>query len=430
MGFLSSLTRILPPTHKPDGMPNLKGYIPELDGLRALAMILVLFVHWFEFQNPDGWIGRIILGGMRFGWVGVDLFFVISGFLITGILLETCNTPHYFKNFYIRRALRILPVYYLVLVIFLFIVPWTGLFLENYKNFWVSRSDVPIGPVEFNHRWWYFLFLSNFSESMGVTRHKFLLVTWSLCVEEHFYLLWPMVVYRYRQILSRVCIGLIAFSTGARIIMMHGFDSDPFIVGLSTPFRLDGLAMGSLMAIWARGGPEQLARLKTIARYALPIGFLGLLGANLLQELNNHNVWYDRGQYPTVVSFGKFFIDLFFAAVAYWVVFGRPDTIRCRVFRWEPLVRFGRLTYAVYLLHEPVQFFVVEIFKKNFGLTGDWSLMWLLVNAIAFVLVTLIAWISWIGFEGPILSLKKRFSYTSADGEKLLEQRPPSQSQA
>jgi len=180
----------------------LRSRMPELDTIRGIAILLVLFFHGFGFryglQGLSG-LPELFVAATLPGWMGVNLFFVLSGFLITGILLDTKPRANYYRSFYIRRALRILPLYYAVLV-FLAVLTRTG---------WVGR-----------HASWAFLglsffYLSNVTELFGVPMQYGVL--WSLAVEEHFYLLWPAAVrslsrHRVAIVGAIICVTLICFA--------------------------------------------------------------------------------------------------------------------------------------------------------------------------------------------------------------------------
>jgi peptidoglycan/LPS O-acetylase OafA/YrhL len=158
----------------------LRTRMPELDTIRGIAVLLVVFFHGFGFRyGLQGLSGfpKLFVAATLPGWMGVNLFFVLSGFLITGILLDTKSRADYYRRFYVRRALRILPLYYAVLLL-LAILTRTG---------WVNRQA----------SWAYlslsFFYLSNVTELFGVLSQY--TVLWSLAVEEHFYLLWPAAVH-------------------------------------------------------------------------------------------------------------------------------------------------------------------------------------------------------------------------------------------
>ena len=217
-------------------MPKSTGrHIDSLDGVRAIAVLLVIAFHfWLLLDGPKGWVGRIA----PWGQTGVPLFFVLSGFLITGILLDSKSTVHYFKNFFARRSLRILPLYYATLTVFYLILPLAGL-----------RVWAPI-----SRQFWYWVYLQNIPLTFhwpeeGPTHF------WSLAVEEHYYLIWPFLVRHLdRGRLLKVLAAAIAISVLVRIPMMYAGDELFYF----TVCRLDGLAVGSALAIFARqpGGLE------------------------------------------------------------------------------------------------------------------------------------------------------------------------------
>ena len=201
--------------------------MPELDTLRGLAILMVLFYHGFYFAHARdtlSGVARIAHWVTRPGWLGVNLFFVLSGFLITGILFSSKAKPCYYKNFYIRRALRILPAFYLMLLIL-------GLARQSSWSFLMVS----------------FFYLANLSSLFGVSLYY--PVLWSLAVEEHFYLIWPAVVRK----LSVGSVGLCALAIVLMTPVLRGLS---FYFGHSTYFYTwfvgDGLACGALLATLVR----------------------------------------------------------------------------------------------------------------------------------------------------------------------------------
>src|SRR5579863_6250809 len=213
--------RATPIVHRPSWLPS---YIPELQGLRGLAVLAVVIYHCHP-RLEGTWLYRASL----WGWAGVNLFFVLSGFLITSILLESRGKPHYFRNFYARRALRIWPVYVLVLVVCYLNAPWF------------------IGPTVFEALrtapWWaYVLFLQNL---FHLPLPPAIGPTWSLAIEEQYYFLWaPIVrlVWRPRWLTVFLCGAFV----GSPLFRLSHF---VWITPTHTLTHLDGIAMGSLIAI-------------------------------------------------------------------------------------------------------------------------------------------------------------------------------------
>ncbi|HEV2844590.1 MAG TPA: acyltransferase, partial [Thermoanaerobaculia bacterium] len=211
--------------------------LPALDGLRGLAILLVLLLHFTVYGGPPATEGidKLFYRAAQAGWIGVDLFFVLSGFLITGILYDAKGGENYFRSFYARRVLRIFPLYYGALAVFLLLVPalrpgsfWHWTYLSNVQ---IAREGWP---------------------DSGALGHF-----WSLAVEEQFYLFWPVAVLLLaRRSLMAACWVCLAGSLLLRV-GLHLADQETAAFVL-TPARLDSLAAGALLALAARG-PEGLA---------------------------------------------------------------------------------------------------------------------------------------------------------------------------
>ncbi len=218
-----------------------RGKIPALDGVRGLAVLLVLLSH---FLLKDFWANEKLYVLAQAGWLGVDLFFVLSGFLITGILIESRDSPNYWSSFYKRRVLRIFPLYYFVVI-----VTWlTVIFIEK-------APDRLSGYDSFG---WFFTFTPNIAMALknGWLYHSHVFNLnhlWSLAVEEQFYIFWPFIV-RFLPLrwLAALCVGLICMSTPIRawVAGAQGVDS---VASYVLPFtRMDGLAAGSFLAVFFR----------------------------------------------------------------------------------------------------------------------------------------------------------------------------------
>jgi peptidoglycan/LPS O-acetylase OafA/YrhL len=220
--------------------------MPELDSVRGIAILLVLFFHGIappvNAELSRG--GKFILAISQYGWVGVNLFFVLSGFLITGILIDSRDRPDYFRRFYIRRALRILPAFYATLIVLL-------------VGGWISWRFLSLSVF----------FLANTAPLLGVPLQYGPL--WSLAVEEHFYMLWPAIMRKLSSVGLMILLTIVFFITPllrATDFALAGSPTD--FVTLYTWFNLDGLALGSLLAIWLR---QSWFRRTQLARIALPL---------------------------------------------------------------------------------------------------------------------------------------------------------------
>ena len=245
-----------------------RGHLPVLDGVRGLAILMVLVFHFVGTTLATNAVERVIVGVTNYGAYGVELFFVLSGFLITGILYDAREKPNYFRNFFMRRVLRIFPLYYGVLILVFVVAPLIPLLRGPSLDFLVE------------HQIWAWLYAVNiYIAKEGDWSFSYLEHFWSLCVEEHFYLFWPAVVFllvRRPRVLLAVCL---ATAFGAMLARLTGS-----VMGLSwwttyvlTPFRLDGLALGAFLAVLVRqpGGLERLVR--ALPRVAAVVGVLLVL---------------------------------------------------------------------------------------------------------------------------------------------------------
>lgn len=184
---------------------SLGSYLPALDGLRAIAVSLVIWYHapYVFLRTPGGQEGH--WAHAHGGWMGVDLFFVISGYLITSILLRSRANPRQLSMFWARRALRILPLAFLYLAILMLLAP---------------RDPLHIGFGDFDDWWLYFAYLGNLHIVADGWQPPVLMILWSLAVEEQFYLLWPLAVRFTRpQALLRLCLSLVVIAPLVRVVV-------------------------------------------------------------------------------------------------------------------------------------------------------------------------------------------------------------------
>jgi peptidoglycan/LPS O-acetylase OafA/YrhL len=363
----------------------LRPRMPELDSIRGIAVMLVLFFHGFAFRyGLQGLSGfpKLFVAASLSGWIGVNLFFVLSGFLITGILLDTKSSEGYYRTFYLRRALRILPLYYAVLVL-LAVLARTG---------WVDR-----------HASWAFLglsffYLSNLTPLFGVAMQYGVL--WSLAVEEHFYLLWPTVVRSLSRshvvvagaIICVVCPCLRAF------YFIRGYDTGTGYTWLVA----DGLATGALLAALARGpwGTRTNMRRSTLIAFAASVTMFAF----------GYPFGIFRASRFLGATLRETALNLFFAGtVALMLLAGTS--------RWKAVVNrpvlqfFGEISYGLYLIHMLVFDFEGHLLRRLFPLVsvvGHFALM-VSLFAIAVVVSVAIACLSRWYFEEPFLRLKARF---------------------
>jgi peptidoglycan/LPS O-acetylase OafA/YrhL len=320
---------------------------PRLDGLRGLAILLVMLYHTTHYGLARSVADRALTIGPSVGWSGVDLFFVLSGFLITGILLGAKDSPTYYRSFYARRILRIFPLYYATLVFFLLIVPRIPLFAQI-DYFWNPGS-----PRE---QIWYWLYLSNVQTALtGAWHHQTLDITWSLAIEEHFYLVWPFVVRRAgERRLLQICAGTIVAALALRIALVAG-GASPLAAYTLTPCRLDTLATGAAIAILARrpGGLTALAR---IARVALPAALVAFVAIQTWIRFSQPAVsGYEAitrqvlalNSAPLMQTIGFTLLCVIYGALLVRVLMAPTGAPFARVFEVGWLRSFGTYSYAM-----------------------------------------------------------------------------------
>jgi peptidoglycan/LPS O-acetylase OafA/YrhL len=376
----------------PTGEPT---HIPALDGLRGCAILAVLLLHFTSaLAAPASAPARAIKQVSSLGWTGVDLFFVLSGFLITGILADAKETPHRYRTFYARRALRILPLYY-GFVLLLFIVPP----LIGARAYTTSFADqLP-----------YWLYLQNF-RPMSSGALDFAAHLWSLAIEEQFYLVWPLVIFTFsRTAALRICAGCLVGALAYRVFSVFTVD-DLRAVYFHTFGRIDGLALGGAIALMARGGGG-VARLRWMAPMVLGIALLALALAPRL-----HPSGFNPGG-VYMVSVGYSALAFLFGAVLVlaldggWPILAR--LLSARVLRF-----FGRYSYGLYVLHVPLVGLARLAGVSPDALAGTrWELPGLLgYVALMFAASILAALASWNLYEKPFLKLKSRFTYRAQTG--------------
>jgi peptidoglycan/LPS O-acetylase OafA/YrhL len=359
-----------------------------LDGLRGLAIAMVLWLHFVQQYLPPGrgsWLGWL-RAGTGLSWAGVDLFFTLSGFFIGGILIDERASPRLIRVFYLRRALRILPLYYLTLAAIV----------------GALTARLP-GSYHLFPPWVYALFLTNLALAQAKAWDWLpLSVLWTLAVEEQFYLTAPWVVRSLPlRAIPWLAIGLAVLAEAARAAMVLASPGAPFALHVLTPFRMDALALGVLVA-W-------IVRSEAAGRWVLRIGSrwpgwlvlaLAFLAAVDLQQPSLGS--------RTLALYGYLMIAMAFALIVLIVAQVRPPALN-RFLESRPLAHLGRHSYFIYLWH---------------GLLGGALIRWLggpdfTLNTAAGVAIVALAvaatWgaatVSWRWFEGPIVAWGRRHAY-------------------
>lgn len=358
--------------------------------MRGIAILAVLFVHSYTVvtavlpKDQAEAIARVA----DLGAFGVDLFFVLSGFLITGILLETKHARHYFQNFYARRFLRLLPVYYLYLLFAAIGLPVIHRALHSsiadYHGSW----------------WWYFLYLCNWKPGHAAS-DPFLGHFWSLAIEEQFYIVWPAIVYFLtRRSLAIFSVAIALLSLALRCIgSLQGADWNTLY--RLTIMRFDTLALGALCALAIRTYAVERSR---VPSWILWSG----LGGLALTGIYAGTFSWEAQPIQTIGAFS--------AAIGFSGLILRAATansgILSRVLTTPLLMKFGKYSYALYVIHLAVIQHV------------EWVGAWLQKHSPPAILVVplamatalvanvgafAIAAASWRYFERPILSYKDKF---------------------
>jgi peptidoglycan/LPS O-acetylase OafA/YrhL len=346
---------------------KLPKHIPQLDVLRGLAVLDVMVYHALDI------VPRFPLRPLfSFGYVGVDLFFVLSGFLITGILINSKDSRGYFTNFYARRALRIWPLYYALLLFTFVLLP-------------TIAPQLKAAIFEGTHPWQAFpFFLQNLTQSKPA--FDTVRVTWSLAIEEQFYIVWPLIVWLApRRALKGLALSGIVISIAVRWSVLYGLTA-PLIIYTNTLTRLDGLSLGAFLALWIPEADSRFVKLSGIAVVALALPFAIAIG----RRSNGHWAFYAL-------------VALCFAGML------------CIAINMEALsnMKFmkytGKISYALYLIHVPV--------FSLAGFAGAHKLLFprspiaaeAFLFLASFAICYALAAVSWHCFESKFLRMKDLF---------------------
>ncbi len=353
-----------------------RGYLPQLDGLRALAVALVVIHHAF-LDDP-----RALLTALSLGAVGVRMFFVLSGFLITGILLDMRQRQlplgAALRTFYIRRILRIFPLYYLALGV---------LWLLNFPNFRATAL-------------WHLFYGTNFY----ITGHPSTALTgyghfWSLAVEEQFYLLWPLAILALpRRWLKPLLLTCVAGSVGYRLVARFALHGSWWNSHIPLWGCVDALALGALLASLRPADSNADARQMKWLERAGQLGAVALV-ATFALRLADRGYKFHHATLELTVSLAT--VWLLIALVRADPANGPVKSPLKRLFSLRPLAYVGRISYGIYVVHPMV---IALLWRQS--PTGPTPL----VRVAAVAASLLVAALSWHLYEGPINRLKDRFA--------------------
>lgn len=365
--------------------PHIPQRIPELDGFRAIAVWMVFVNHmmkgWPLSHTDSAWMPRWLFRIADHGWLGVDMFFILSGLLITGILIDTRGESRYFQKFYARRTLRILPLYFTCLAIMYWAYP------GNASYFLACL-----------------LFVQNFVFAFGIPTPTGPGVFWSLAVEEHFYLIWPWLV--------RFATNRVVFIAASLLIVLtplvrayarsQGADMDGEIYVYSW-FRFDSLALGAMLALWLR---SPLFNRPFAHKLTLGFAAVFLLGTAIGYPYGVLSAGSVAAAGFRYVQAECLFAGMMVLALAY------RDTPWTAILR-HPFALFSAgLSYCIYLIHVSVALFYYWLLSQlgineltAFGAPGSLFARSLFVFAVSIGL----AWLSQRYLEAPFLRLKRYF---------------------
>ncbi len=397
VGTTQAPVRLGAPVLKPSSNSplNFSRRIPELDGYRGMAVALGLFFHYIRYgivARPPHLLGYLYTTTPII-WSGMELFFLLSGFLIGGILLDIQHSPNYFKTYYIRRSCRILPVYFLFLglvgIAYLFVYRRVGAPVD-----WIFATNIP---------WYAYL---SFAQNLWMAKLNFLgppilAITWSLAVEEQFYLMLPLLIrFVHRVALPKIYIAGILLAPVVRILIVYKYQYHLWATYALLPCRMDSLFLGALCAYSVRVPSiwnwlnENRPRLWTIF-FCLVAGFPLLTNQGIPFTL----LW---------MAVGIGWMSFFYATVL-MLVLTNSGSFFSRAMRWKPFTELGTIAYGVFLFHLGIYCFCMWLLTGHGWLMASWRDFG--VALIAMTITITFCKLSWKYFEKPIVRWSHNWQY-------------------
>lgn len=347
--------------------------------MRGIAVLCVVFFHFFPRADAG-----VLVPLVSMGWAGVDLFFVLSGYLITRILYEHRGTIDHYRNFYGRRVLRLLPLYYFLFAGIAVLTPVLHIHWQPGHLVMLLQGSNLVLPRD---------------NSLGNLGPFNLFHLWSLSVEEQFYLIWPWLIGSrlQRETLQRICAGGMIVAPALRLMLLHG-RVNPYWIYQSLPTRMDSLLAGALLALI----PQLSLRLTRIVAASSLLVLTCLIW-------RGHSFFFLS---PSIQGVGYSALALLFASVIAMSL--QPSTVVYQICSLPVLRFYGRYSYGIYLWH--------FLLSEQFGRLSLWVRRYVETPFVASVVSvglillcsTMIAVLSFRAIERPFLALKKRFQYRSA----------------
>lgn len=365
--------------------------VPALDGLRGAAVLAVILHHLAGYLPPHGLVGKAVGRAFFAGWSGVDLFFVLSGFLITGILLDAKGSANYFKAFYARRVLRIFPLYYGVLSAVV-------LYAACRPGHW-PNAQLPIP----HDRFLYFVYLNNWWPLLKDTWHANILGHfWSLAVEEQFYLLWPVCVWLlpFKKVAPVASICIAAALLLRCFLYVHFGPIRDIVENVFT--RMDSLFAGAFMAALVRL-PETLRRVKPFVLAGAGVCGAAIVVINLAARAFTNSEWY------VIVAFSLFACS-FGGLILHSFLTSQETTLFQTALRNKPLTIVGKYSYGMYVYHVPLIAVASALIARPLDVGRNWFGSACFIVGVVSV-TFLVAKLSFDFFESRFLRLKSGFAF-------------------
>jgi len=353
-----------------------KLYYPSLDGLRGIAILLVIGCHNYNF-----------LPLFNFGWIGVDLFFVLSGFLITDILLRTRNDKGFIQNFYLRRALRIFPLFYLSILLYFLLAPLVAQFHAQFEYYSEHKEMVWLHLLN-----WLYIFHERPDHTL-LFNHN-----WSLSLEEQFYLVWPFLILLLRNTkhLTIAIVSLLCLSILSRFISwsLLGNGDQNFLFQYMT--RLDGLCIGSLIALWKYIDASTVR--KKAFRLLISIASIHVIAWIIIKQGGLHIPHFYILGYTSIAAIFGYIV---------WYAIESKNKILASFLTSSILRKTGQVSYGLYMFHWPVLIMCQTFMAKTLSNHGisNYASNWIIATT-AFASAMLLSIASYFLFEKKILSLK------------------------
>ncbi len=371
--------------------------IKNLDGIRALAVLIVCFAHFFQVNenylySDSKYLGIFLFKFSQIGLNGVNLFFILSGFLITRILLNSKDSKNYFKTFYLRRLIRIFPLYYLVLILSFFILPYFIGIDEPGKNIisnqiWLWSYTSNLSSIFFFSGWDLSLNFPSFGHF------------WSLCVEEHFYIFWPFLIYFMSIKNLKKSLKIILICSFLLFLFNKHFDSQLVFLKWSSIKYSGILSLGGLIAIYDNSSIKSTYIYSISKKTFFPLLFVFLISSLIIPR---NFLYFD---FINIIFSSLFFSVLIICAI-------NKNKVIEYLFNNRILSFIGKLSYGIYVYHGLIRPYLSKYILPQVTHICNESILTIVVYTIISTLISIIiAYVSWILIEKQFLKLKTKFDY-------------------